>query len=69
MEDPISEQSIPSENIARMQLLNNGLPQNQEIYQDNEKERERKNKSLTQRLAEIKSKVHNNILDFYQTIT
>jgi hypothetical protein len=47
--------------------LHRALPQ--EAYHDTEVESERKNKQLAKRMIDIKSKIHNKILDFYKVIT
>lgn len=52
-----------------MQLFNAAAKTAQEAYQDTEREIEKKTKILAKRMVEIKGKVHNQILDFYQKVT
>ena len=60
---------ISYEFFTKMQLQNPAPKNNQEAFQDTELEVDRKNKQLAKRMIEIKSKIHNSILDFYKTIT
>ena len=55
--------------FSKMQLHSIFPKDNQEAYHDTEVEIVRKNKQLAKRMIEIKSKIHNNILDFYKVVT
>lgn len=57
--------NISYEYFSKMQLFNTA----QEAYQDTEREIEKRTKTLAKRTVEIKSKIHNQILDFYQRVT
>lgn len=61
--------NISYEYFSKMQLFNAAAKTAQEAYQDTEREIEKKTKILAKRMVEIKGKVHNQILDFYQKVT
>lgn len=60
---------ISYEAFSKMQLQTPAPKNNHEVYQDTRIEADRKIKQLAKRMIEIKSKIHNKILDFYKVIT
>jgi hypothetical protein len=64
---------ISYEYFSKMQMYTPEPKTSQEVYQDNEEENQqnsqRKTRVLAKRMVEIKSKIHNLILDFYEKVT
>lgn len=57
---------ISYEYFSKMQLFNNSARNALESYQDMEPDGERRTRVLAKRMAEIKGKIHNSILDLYE---